>query len=259
MLFRSVVHRGSTVEVTVRAWDDRGQPRAGAEGGPRAAVGTFGPLREGAPGVLTSPWTLPERGPEEAVRVEVRVHGPAGGEPARLRVWAEAGVLYAGVTDLAELPVPEQPLRVGDVERVTGADGTVVLGPVRPGRVEVAHARWPGLRRTVDVVAEGGPVFPLERPLVSATAAWTVRLAPAVPVNVRLKVEGTRVTFWLEDASGQVLRGRRVHVALSAGERDAVVEAPDGRSHFTVRGARPVSVSVADVATGVTALAEVRP
>ena len=51
----------------------------------------------------------------------------------------------------------EQPLRVGDTEHMTGADGTVALGPVRPGRVDVVHGQWPGLRRTLDVVAASLP------------------------------------------------------------------------------------------------------
>ena len=101
-------------------------------------------------------------------------------------------------------------------------------------------------------------MYPLEAPLVPAAVSQSVKLAPEVPVNVRLKVEGTRVTYWVEDASGQVLEGRRVHVALSGGER--VDEAAEGgRTSFTVRAPGPVGVSVADVSTGVTALAEVRP
>jgi hypothetical protein len=185
-------------------------------------------------------------------------YGPVGTEPAWLRVWAAEGVLYAGVTDLVGLPVPGQPLRVDGKEWVTGERGRVALGPVRPGRVEVVHGQWPGLRRTSWVVAEGGPVFPLEPPLTQATAEQSVRVAPAVPVNVRLKVEGSRVTFWMEDASGRVLEGRQAHVWLSAGTHTPV-ETREGRGSFVVKHEGPVSVSVADVATGVTALVEVRP
>jgi hypothetical protein len=186
------------------------------------------------------------------------VYGPAGTEPARLSVWVRRSELYVGVTDLVGLPVPAQPLRVGDEVWVTGADGTVSIGPMRPGRVEVVHGQWPGLRQTVYVVGAGGPVFPLGRALEPATAERSVRLAPAVPVNVRLKVEGPRVTFWVEDASGRLLEGRKVHISLSAGERSDVVE-KEGRGSFVVKHEGPVSVSVADMATGVTALAEVRP
>lgn len=257
-LAEPVVHLGSTVRVTVSVWDAFGRPRPGAQVVPRASPGTFSPPREEAPGVFTSAWTLPPEGPLGETVVKVLAHGPAGTEPARLRVWVEGGVLSAGVTDLAGLPVPGQPLRVGDEERVTGEDGTVVLGPVRPGRWEVVHGQWPGLRQTVFVVAEGGPVFPLERPLGAVSAEQRVRVAPPVPVNVRLKVEGPRVTFWMEDTAGRVLEGREAYVSLSAGERTPV-EVKDGRGSFRVTHEGPVSVSVADVATGVTALAEVRP
>ncbi|MGZ3460906.1 MAG: hypothetical protein ACXU86_20655, partial [Archangium sp.] len=257
-LAEPMVHLGSRVPVTITAWDAFGRPRPRAVVVPRSPLGSFSPPREEAPGVFTSAWTLPPRGPLDETVVKALAYGPVGTEPARLRVWAEGGVLYAGVTDLAGLPVPGQPLRAGGEERVTGEDGTVALGPVRPGRVEVVHGQWPGLRRTVFVVAEGGPVFPLEPPLVPATAEQPVRLAPAVPVNVRLKVEGPRVTFWMEDASGRVLEGREAYVWLSAGQRSPV-EVKDGRGSFIVTHEGPVSVSVADVATGVTALAEVRP
>ncbi|HYO53764.1 hypothetical protein [Archangium sp.] len=257
-LAEPVVHLGSTVAVTATTRDAFGQPRPGAVVVPRSPVGTFSPPREEAPGVFGSAWTPPPGGPVGETVVKVLAYGPAGTEPALLRVWVEGGVLSAGVTDLAGLPVPGQPLRVGGEERVTGEDGTVALGSVRPGRVEVVHGLWPGLRRTVDVVAEGGPVFPLESPLAPALAEQPVRLAPPVPVNVRLKVEGPRVTFWMEDASGRVLEGREAHVWLSAGQRSPV-EVKDGRGSFLVTHDGPVSVSVADVATGVTALAEVRP
>nr|WP_257455567.1 hypothetical protein [Archangium lipolyticum] len=253
-----MVHLGSLVAVTVTARDALGVPRPGALGVMEAPVGTFSPVREVAPGVLTSTWTLPPQGPLGDTVVKAETYGPVGTEPAHLRVWVQRSELYVGVTDLVGLPVPAQSLRVGDEERVTGPGGTVSLGPLRPGRVEVVHGQWPGLRQTVYVVAEGGPVFPLGRALAPAMAERSVRLAPAVPVNVRLKVEGPRVTYWVEDASGRVLEGRKVHIWQSAGERGGVQE-KEGRGSFVVKHEGPVSVSVADVATGVTALVEVRP
>ncbi|QRO02618.1 hypothetical protein JRI60_21455 [Archangium violaceum] len=253
-----MVHLGSTVAVTLTARDALGQPRPGALAEVESSVGTFGPVREEAPGVLTSTWTLPPEGPSGETVVRAGAYGPAGTEPARLSIWVQRSELYVGVTDLVGLPVPAQTLRVGDEEWVTGAGGAVAIGSFRPGRVEVVHGQWPGLRQTVYVVAEGGPVFPLGRALAPATAERAVRLAPSVPVNVRLKVEGSRVTFWVEDASGRLLEGRKVHIALSAGERSEVAE-KEGRGSFVVKHEGPVSVSVADVATGVTALAEVRP
>jgi hypothetical protein len=254
----STVHLGSTTSVTVTTGDAFGRPRSGAQVVLEAPVGAFGAVREEAPGVYRSTWELPSTGPVGPMGVKARVAGPAGTEPARLRVWAEAGVLYAGVTDLAGLPVPAQPLRMGEESRVTDEGGTVALGPVRPGRVEVVHGLWPGLRQTVHVLAEGGPVFPLEPPLAPAVAEQSVRLEPSLPVNVRVEVEGSRVTYWVEDVSGRVLEGRPVHVWLSAGARSDV-EVRGGRGSFVVKHEGPVSVSVADVRTGVTALVEVRP
>ncbi|EPX57156.1 hypothetical protein D187_006910 [Cystobacter fuscus DSM 2262] len=257
-LAEPLVHLGSTVRVTTRAWDAAGQRRPGAVVVPRSPLGTFSAPREQTPGVVEHSWSLPPLAREHETTLEVLAYGPVGTEPARLSVWVDEGVLYAGVTDSCGLPVPEQPLRVGDARLVTGADGTGVLGPARPGRLEVFHERWPGLRRTLDVLAEGGPVFPVDPSPRAPRETRRVRLAPEAPVNVRLKVDGARVTYWMEDATGRVLEGREAHVWLSAGEKSAV-EVEGGRGSFVVKNPGPLSVSVADVATGVTAMAEVRP
>ncbi|WP_426752857.1 hypothetical protein [Myxococcus sp. Y35] len=257
-LDESLVHLGARTRVVVTARDSLDRPRPGATLELRAPVGTFTPPEEASEGTFTSTWVLPSQSEDVAVDVQARAWGPAGSEPARIRVWMADGALHAGVSDLAGLPVPAQPLRVDGREVVTGADGTVRLGPAQPGTVEVAHAVWTGLTRTVHVLGVEGPVFPLERPLVPPSVSQRVRLAPEVPVNVRLEVDGPRVTYWVEDASGQVLPGRDVFVSLSEGERMDEVSR-EGRTSFTVRAAGTVSVSVADVATGVTALAEVRP
>lgn len=254
----SLVHHGSRTEVRVTARDAFGRPRPGAVVEPRAPVGSFSTPVESPPGTFTSTWTPPPSGDAEEVTVGARAWGPVGSEPARISVWREGGALYAGVSDLAGLPVPSQPLSVDGQPVVTGADGTVRLGPPKPGVLQVTHGVWPGLARTVYVLGAEGPVFPLEGPLVPPAVSQAVKLAPEVPVNVRLKVEGTRVTYWVEDARGQVLQGRKVYVALSGGER-VEEEVHDGRTSFTVRAPGPVGVSVADVSTGVTALAEVRP
>ncbi|QSQ25232.1 hypothetical protein JY651_10005 [Pyxidicoccus parkwayensis] len=254
----ALVHHGSRTDVRVTVRDAFGRPRPGAVVEPRAPVGSFSPPVESPPGTFTSTWTPPPTGDAEDVAVGARAWGPAGTEPARITVWKEGGALYAGVSDLAGLPVPSQPLRVDGQEVRTGEDGTVRLGPPKPGTLQVTHGVWPGLARTVYVLGEGGLVFPVDGPLVPPAVSQVVKLAPEVPVNVRLKVEGSRVTYWVEDARGQVLEGRKVYVALSGGERvDEQVH--DGRTSFTVRAPGPVGVSVADVSTGVTALAEVRP
>ncbi|ATB48728.1 hypothetical protein [Corallococcus macrosporus] len=254
----ALVHYGARTRVAVTARDAFNRPRPGATVELRAPVGAFTPPEEPRPGGFISDWTLPATGEATEVDLHARAWGPAGTEPARITVWRTDDELYAGVSDLAGLPVPEQPLRVNGREVTTSWDGTVPLGPARPATLEISHGVWTGLTRTVHVLGPLGPVFPLEGPLVPSDATVRVRLAPEIPVNVRLTVSGTRVTYWVEDANGQVLPGREVFVSLTGGERvEARVEG--GRTSFTVRAPGPVSVSVADVATGVTALAEVRP
>jgi hypothetical protein len=254
-----LVHYGGEARVVVAARDAFERPRPQAEASVASPVGTLGPLVEGPPGSFSGTWTLPPQGGVERTDVSARVYGPRGTEPARLVVWRREGLLYAGVADLAGLPVPEQPLRVGEVTRMTGADGSVELGPVRPGTLRIQHGVWTGLEATVYVLGPEGPVFPREAPLVPGVVSRSVTLGPPLPVNVRLSVVGARVTYWVEDARGRVLPDRKVFVSLSAGEHGAD-EVHDGRTTFTVQGASgPVSVSVADVQTGVTALEEVRP
>jgi hypothetical protein len=103
-------------------------------------------------------------------------------------------------------------------------------------------------------------VYPQDPPLVPAPIEQRIQIEPFVPVNVRLQVQGAQVTYWVEDLQGDVLPDRPVYVALSSGRQEAV-ETHDGRTRFTVAGASPgrVSVSVADVKTGMTAVAEVKP
>ncbi|NOK15122.1 hypothetical protein [Corallococcus exercitus] len=254
-----LVHAGTTARVVVTARDAAGQPRADAKVALSSPLGTAGPAVESPPGTFTVPWTAPRERWGESAQLTVRAYGPTSTEPARLAVWRRDQSLVAGVVDLAGWPVPRQPLRVNGVEKVTGEDGTVDVGAVVSGKVRVSHGVWPGLDVTVHVLGPQGPVFPESVPLVPAPVVRQVQVGPPLPVNVRVRVEGARVTCWVEDASGQVLKDRPVHVALSEGERgDESVQ--DGLTRFTVRGARgPVSVSVADVRTGVTAVEEVRP
>ena len=240
-------------------------PSAAGARGPRWRSrfprGRSPPSKEERPGAFRGTWTLPLEGPGGAGVVRVRAFGPVGTEPARLSAWVRDGELFVGVSDLAGLPIPAQPLKVGGEQRVTGADGTVSLGLLRPGRVEVVHGIWPGLRKVIHVLGPSGPVYPQDPALVPAPVEKKVHIEAFIPVNVRLQVEGSRVTYWVEDLRGHVLAGRQVHVALSSGKPGPVEELRDGRRRFTVAGALPgrVSVSVADVQTGMTAVAEVKP
>ncbi|WP_342374500.1 hypothetical protein NVS55_24460 [Myxococcus stipitatus] len=254
----SLVHRGGQLGMTVLTRDALGRPRPGAMVSFDAPEGRFTPPAESSPGEFTSAWHPPDSGGQEQVTLLARAWGPAGGEPARISVWRLKGVLHASVSDLAGLPVPSQPLRVDGHPVTTGTDGAVSLGQLSPGTHLVSHGVWTGLARTLHVLGDAGLAYPLDAPGLPDAISRQVRVAPSVPVNVRLLVDGTRVTYWVEDASGKVLDGRQVHVALSSGAREAQ-EVRDGRTSFTVRAERPVSVSVADVDTGVTALAEVRP
>ncbi|RKI47105.1 hypothetical protein D7Y27_07060 [Corallococcus sp. AB004] len=258
-LSEPVVHVGSVARVVVAARDAAGQPRPEAKVALTPAEWTAGPAVESPPGTFTVPWTVPENGYQVNADVTVRAYGPLGTEPARIAVWRQDTELVAGVVDLAGWPVPRQPLRVNGAARVTGEDGTVFVGGLVTGKVRMSHDVWPGLDVTVHVLAPQGPVFPESVPLVPAPVVRRVKLAPPLPVNVRVRVEGPRVTCWVEDTSGQVLKDRPVHVALSEGERGEL-SVQDGLTRFTVHGAKgPVSVSVADVRTGVTAVEEVRP
>jgi hypothetical protein len=259
-LAETVIHRGSTVEVGVEVADAFGRPRPGAQVAVSAPDGTFSALKEERPGVFHDTWTLPEAGGRGEVAVTAVAFGPLGTEPARMSVWVRDGELYVGVSDLAGLPIPNQPLSVSGEQRLTGADGTVRLGPPSAGRLEVVHGVWPGLRKTIHVFDAKGGVYPQDPSLVPAPVKQTVRLEPPVSVNVMLKVAGRRVTYWVKDGRGNVLKDRPVYVWLSSGRQESV-ESRDGYTTFTVGGAdgARVSVSVADVKTGVTALDEVKP
>lgn len=254
------VHHGAQVGVSVAVQDAFGRPRPGSQVSLAVPEGTFSPLHEERPGLLTSTWTLPAEGASREAPVTARVFGPVGTEPARISAWVRDGALQVGVSDLAGLPIPGQPLRVGGEQRVTGEDGTVSLGALRPGKIEVVHGVWPGLRKVIYVLGPSGPVYPQDPPLVPAPVEQQIRIDAFVPVNVRLQVEGSRVTYWVEDLQGHVLPDRPVYVALTSGHQEAV-ENRDGKTRFTVAGAAPgrVSVSVADVKTGMTAVAEVKP
>jgi hypothetical protein len=254
----SLVHRGGALALEASVTDGLGRPRAGAQLALAATEGKFAPV-EGDGGVLRTRWEAPLNGSAAAAQLSVGAFGPVGSEPARLTGWLEGGELLAAVTDLAGLPVPRQPLRVNGAERTTGEDGIVGLGPAASApRFSIVHREWQGLRLTLYALDGGGRLFPAGARPGTPPAQVSVTLAPPVPVNVRLRVEGARVTYWVESPSGELLKGRPVQVEVSGGSRGEVTES-EGRSSFAVAGVARATVSVADVATGVTALAEVKP
>jgi hypothetical protein len=246
-----LVHRGGAVDLRVKLVDANGKPRPevvpelSAPGAELGEPKTIGPAE----------WELQLSAPleTEAKTLEVRAtaFGPGGQGPAQLSVWRRGDELVAGVFDLAGWPVADQPLTLGARALRTGRDGRVVLGRVTES-VELRHGEWPGLRRMIHVV--GGKATPLDSPREAPVEAVTLRLGPPVPVNVRLQVRGAELSYWVEDPRGRLLPNRKVLIAFSTGERiDAVTTARRGVVRFPDPGA---AVSVADVATGVTAVTE---
>ncbi|MBI3184129.1 MAG: hypothetical protein HYZ28_18505 [Myxococcales bacterium] len=256
-----LVHHGGRLPFQVNVKDALDRPRPGAKVEARAsAAGAFDPLEErpGRPGELVGAWHPTEAGAESSAELTVRAFGPMGTDPARIVTWAEGGALFAAVTDLADLPVPGQALFLDDREIATGPDGTVRIGPLADGRVAIRHELWPGLSSTVYVRDGGKLVYPAGAATGRGSDEERVVLGPPIPVNVRIEVAGKSVTYWVETPKGVVIPSRPVRVALSSGTYGPPVER-EGRSTITVSVDRASTVSVADKATGVTALAEVRP
>lgn len=256
-----LVHHGSEVPLAVEVEDVFGRKRPGGQVELTVSEGTASPLKEERPGSFRGVWTVPAWGGLGEGLVQVRAFGPVGSEPARLSAWVRDGELFVGVSDLAGLPIPAQPLKVGGEQRETGADGTVSLGPLRPGRVEVVHGIWSGLRKVIHVLGPSGPVYPQDSALVPAPVEKKVRIEVSIPVDVKIEVEGSRVTYWVEDLRGNVLVDRPVYVDVSPGTPGPEEKLRDGKRRFTVTGAgaQRVRVSVADVQTRVMAVEEVKP
>lgn len=254
----SQVHYGGQVAVDVSVTDALDRPRPKAVVELSASMGSFAAPEETSPGKLTAVWTPPANGDTATAELSLRAWGPPGAEPARLSAWIQQGHLHASATDLAGLPVPRQELLAGDRKITTGEDGSIDLGPVAPGRLVLQHARWPGLRQVVYALDGGRGVFPAGVPPGAVAKLPPIKVDLYVPVNVRLLVSGRQVTYWVEDPKGRILTDRRVEVNLSGGSRGPST-ASGGRTSFTVTATEPVSVSVADVQTGITVLGEVRP
>jgi hypothetical protein len=254
-----VAHFGGRLAVEATAEDALGRPRGGATLALESpAGGSFDGLAESAPGQWRASWALPEDGDPGASGVRGHVFGPAGKEPAQLEAWLVEGTLVAGVADLAGLPVSGQRLQADGKEVETSADGTVPLGLVRVGKIELRSLTWPDLRRTLFVLEER-TLWPQSTPLSAASQKVPVRLEPAIPVNVRQSVKGRSVTYWVEDPKGRVLVNREVVLHVTGGRAGPEV-VKDGRHTVAIEpSGRSATVSVADRTTGVTALVEIRP
>lgn len=253
------VHVGGSVPVTAVVKDALGRPRPGARLALVSTVGALEDVKELGGGKLSARWRVPNDVDVGRTSLQVRAWGPVGSEPARIACWVEGSRLLAAVTDLAGLPVPAQPLKVGARDVTTDAEGVIDLGPVADTDLSLRHAAWPGLTADLHVREGGRLVFPRASRPGSAPADLPLTLGPLVPVVVRVEVKGKAVTWWVESSDGALLPGREVAVELSRG-RAGPATVTDGRTRFEVQGLDgPASVSVVDVETQVLALAEVRP
>lgn len=246
----ATVFEGSRGEVTLEVFDALGRPRSGAH---LELTGVrLDEAKETAPGKLDAVFTLPVGTPLDA-KFEVAAWGPGGEEPARIVAWPFNGKLWAAVTDLAGLPVPRQQLLLGGQTLTTNETGITVARELTDGDFTLTHTLWPGLRTTVHVREGGKWVFPLGQRPQSAPTALPVEAAPQVPVNVKVKVERSTLSYWVETPSGERLKGREVEVSPKGA--CAPSEEKDGVRRCEVKG--PASLSVRDRATSVMALVEV--
>jgi hypothetical protein len=254
-----VAHFGGSVALAAKVKDGLDRPRAGAHLALFASAGgAFSTPVESAPGQLSTTWDPPADGAPGPVRVEAQAFGPNGGEPAQLAGWIREGTVFAGVADLAGLPVAGQRLFADGRPADTGDEGSIALGPARAGKIQLKLEAWPALQRTLYLL-DSKTLWPPSAPLATPRQALELRLEPAIPVNIRLRISGHSATYWVEDPKGKVLPHREVSVSVSGGSAGRGVER-DGRTTVTVepRG-ETATISVADRKTGVTALAEVRP
>lgn len=252
-----LVFRGGSVPLEIDARDALGLPRPGVLLEAHASEGSFPPWKALGPGRWEGRYTPVGTGEAGEARLTVAAFGPLGTEPASLRAWLEGGEVRVAVVDLAGLPVPSEPLSIDGRPVTTDAHGLAAF-PATDGAHRIAHRRWPGLRSRVYVLENGHRLFPSSTPVRPAQATLDVSIAPPVPVNVRLRVDGRHVRCWAEDAQGQVLPDRPLVVGLSQGTHTAETRA-GGITSFEVQGSDAVMVSVADRQTGVTAIAEVKP
>ena len=249
-----VVFFGGELHAQAVVTDALGRPRDGATVVFGAPFGSFDASAPKSSGTYASTWTLPPDGDADRAKVTARAFGPRGSEPAELSSWLEDGEVWVGVRDLAGWPVPDQTLRVGEQTVKTGPDGAVRVGRLAPGAYDVRHARWSGLELRLFVI-DGTTIWPNGDRPGAPLRSVEVMLGPPVPVIVRIAVSGHELTYWAEDPKGRLLPDRSLAVDVQ-GAKIASKRARDGRTSITLTGA-PAQISIADLQTGVTGLAEV--
>ncbi|MBK7858699.1 MAG: hypothetical protein IPJ65_08770 [Archangiaceae bacterium] len=253
------VHLGGSVPLQATVKDALDRPRTGARLALVSDVGALEEVKDLGGGKLTARWRVPDEAATGPSALAVRAWGPVGFEPARIACWVEGTRLLAAVTDLAGLPVPAQPLKVGPRDVTTDAEGVVELGPVSDTDLSLRHRAWPGLTADLHIRDGAKLVFPRSSRPGSAPASLKVTLAPKVPVVVRVEVKGRAVTWWVESSDGALLEGRPVDIEVTGG-RAGPTSVASGRHHFEVQGlTAPGSVAVVDTQSQVFAVAEVRP
>jgi hypothetical protein len=249
---------GPRMEFEARVHDALGRPRPGATILANSSLGGLSAVAPKDGGRSAFSWTPPASGSADRLEVVARAFGPTGTLPSRIVAWTEGDAVWVATTDLAGLPVPEQPLRVGERVVQTGEDGVARIGALAPGAHEIHHPQWTGLRLTLHALAPG-LVWPSgARPAMTAEQRLEIPIAPPIPVNVRLAIAGRDVTWWAEDAHGRLLGDRKLAVHVEGGDLGRTRRV-DGRTSATVAGRGRAQISVADVETGVTAIAEIPP
>jgi hypothetical protein len=247
-----VAYAGGRWTVPIAARDAQDRPVSAVQASAVAPVGQATLTPSTADGQLLLGWRVPADAAPGDAKLEVRAYGPTSDEPAKLLAWADGTRTFAAVTDLAGLPVAGQALLLDGRPVTTGVDGTVDLAQVADGEHVLRHAEWPGLQHRL-VVRGGRLIYPFDERPPRVTTTVTVRIAPPVPVNVRLEREAGGVRWWLESGEGERVEGREVLLVVNGQARPATSAGP---THVDVAVG---SVAVQDLATRVAAVIEVTP
>ncbi|HZA14199.1 MAG TPA: hypothetical protein VE618_06875, partial [Myxococcaceae bacterium] len=248
---------GAPVSFEARVADALGRPRPGAMVTATTSLGAASAVADQGGGRHAFSWTPPGDGTANRVDVVVRASGPTGSLPSRIVAWTERDNAFLAAVDLAGAPVPDQSLRVGERLVRTGADGVVAIGALASGAHEIRHEQWTGLRLMLHVLAPG-MIWPAEARPGTAEHRTELMIAPPIPINVRVAIAGREVTWWAEDATGRIIPHRRLAVHVEGAQLSRPRTA-DGRTSATLAGRARAQISVADVETGITAVAEAPP